>query len=171
MMNALVFVFALTFAGNDPSGRHVRSAEARVRALIDEGLSRSPTFRRLVESLDESDVIVYVETRVVPQRLELNGYLLHHIAAPGRHRYLRIVVSAEGRDQQLIGVLAHELQHAREVAQAPDARNDKSLEALFSRIGLCPGCVVGVYETAAAISLEAAVMKELTRPRVTANVQ
>jgi hypothetical protein len=165
LVDALVLLSALTCSCTAPTARHVRSTEPRVATLIAKGLSLSGTLRRLVQSLDESDVIVYVETSVVPQRFK--GYLLHHVTNRGHCRYLRVVVSAEGRDEHLIGVLAHELQHAREVAQAPEARDEKSLAALFSRIGLCPGCVGPVYETDAAISLEAAVKKELTTHGVT----
>jgi hypothetical protein len=136
-------------------------------ALIDQGRSLSATFRHLVESLDESDVVVYVETRVMTPRFK--GYLLHRITTGGQLRHLRIVIGTTGRDEQLIGVLAHELQHAREVAQAPEARDEESLRTLFCRIGLCPGCIVPAYETAAAISLEAAVSKELTTRGMTAS--
>src|SRR5688572_18891959 len=40
---------------------HVRTTDARLRRLIDEGLRTSPTFRSIVDRLIGSDVIVYLQ--------------------------------------------------------------------------------------------------------------
>src|SRR5205823_1196084 len=49
-------------AGADCSlGPRVRSSHAYLRAMIDEAALRSPTFRRLVASIEATDGLVYVE--------------------------------------------------------------------------------------------------------------
>jgi hypothetical protein len=114
--------------------------EQRILALIDAGLSRSGTFRSLVAALDASDVIVYIEPKLMRQNL--GGYLAHQVLAQGGYRYLRIVVEMQGAEGRLV-LLAHELQHAVEIAQSPDARDAESLENVFRRLAIPPGTTTG----------------------------
>jgi PadR family transcriptional regulator len=67
---------------------HVRASMARILALIEVGIHRSPTCRRLVDVLDASDVIVYIKQKLT--RDALDGYLEHNIVAGGAFRYLRV---------------------------------------------------------------------------------
>jgi len=67
-----------------------------------------------------------------------------------------------GLRQDVLPALAHELQHAVEIAQAPEARDAQALEALMRRIGWCRGG--RLFETGAALAIEARVRLELTRP-------
>ena len=158
-MHVTTVVLALTLHAAEGSERHVRSVEPRLVALVERGLSRSETFRRIVATLEQSDVFVLIESKVIPQRFK--GYLLHHVVTAGNRRYLRIVVGATGRDDDLVRVIAHELQHACEVAQAPHVRDEAAMDALFGRIGLCPGCVIPVQETSGAQRIEELVGREL----------
>jgi len=89
--------------------------------LIDAGLSRSTTFRSPVVMLNESDVIVYIEPKLT--REALGGYLQHRVVVGGQYRYLRVAVEIAGSERHLVSLLAHELQHALEIAQAPEARD------------------------------------------------
>ena len=144
----------------EPSRRHVRATERKILELIDEGVARSPTFRRLVETLNASDVIVYVDPKQTRQAL--GGYLAHNIVARGGYRYLHIAVEIRGADRRLVALLAHELQHAVEVAQDPDARDEDGLERLFARLALTFGCGgTSCSETLAAKEVEDAVGDEL----------
>ena len=140
---------------------HVRSTEPRILALVDEGKARSETFRRLVAALDASDVIVYLEPKMTRQRL--GGYLFHYVGGRGEWRYLRVAVDFHGAHDRVISLLAHELQHAVEVAQAPGARDAESLERLFSRRTIQSGCggTATCYETRASQDVEYAVGNEL----------
>src|SRR5580765_7193432 len=115
-----IMMLALVITSQNAAERHVRATEPRILALIDAGLSRSATFRRLVEALDASDVIVYIEPKLTRQ--DLGGFLSHQMIARGVFRYLRIAVKMQGAEGRLVPLLAHELQHAVEVAQSPDAR-------------------------------------------------
>jgi hypothetical protein len=124
---------------------------------------RSPTFRSLITKLNDSDVIVYLESRVT--REGLGGYLLHRVAAHGAYRYLRVIVNPHGRDERLMAVIAHELQHAVEIARAPEVGRSETVQAFFARIGFeCPGAC---HETIDAMNVEAAVSDEFRANRDT----
>ena len=159
-----MLVLALAITAQDSPDRHVRTMEPRILTLIDAGLSRSETFRRLVTTLNESDVIVYVDPKLT--RKGLGGYLAHNVIAQGDHRYLHIAVETQGSQRRLVSLLAHELQHAVEVAQAPDARDAESLQRTFSRLAIKFGCGgTTCYETQAAKDVEYDVSEELKTER------
>jgi hypothetical protein len=156
-----VMMLAAVLSAQDPSLRHVRATEPKILALIETGLSRSATFRRLVETLDGSDVIVYIEPKLA--RHGLGGYLAHSIVVRGGYRYLRIAIDWQGANGRVIPLLAHELQHAVEVSTAPDARDATSLAAAFERLSVSQGCAgsTSCTETQAAINIELTVREEL----------
>jgi len=162
MVTILMLAMAIT-AQNSTVG-HVRTTEPRILALIETGLSRSATFRRLVETLNESDVIVYVEQKL--GRDEFGGYLDHNITNTGAFRYVRLKIETKGQDIRLISVLAHELQHAVEVAASPDARDAVSMARAFGRLGTTSQCGnADCFETRAAIHVEDIVGAELKAAR------
>lgn len=155
-----MMLLALAVTAQDSSERHVRAAEPRILALIDAGTTRSATFRRLIAALDESDVIVYIEPKVTRQAL--GGYLAHNITTAGAYRYLHVAIETAGSEGRLIPLLAHELQHAIEVAQSPDARDSESLERVFGRLAVRFGCGgTSCSETQAAKDVERVVGDEL----------
>jgi hypothetical protein len=96
-------------------------------------MAASPTLCALVAALDGSDVIVHVSFAHAPK---LDGHLAHQLVDAGGRRYLRIVLAVRHSDRVLIPILAHELQHALEVAQAPDVRDAVALIGLYQRIGV-----------------------------------
>jgi len=156
----MIMTLALAVTAQDSSHRHLRASEPRILALIDAGLSRSAAFRGLVAALDESDVIVYVEPKTTRQ--SLGGYLGHQIVARGGYRYLRIAVETTGAEGRLVPLLAHELQHAVEVAGSPEAIDVETLQQLFVRLSVrfaCGGTTCS--ETQAAKDIEHVVSNEL----------
>jgi len=158
-------ILALAMTTQDPSARHVRATEAKILTLIDAGVSGSATFRGLIATLNESDVIVYIEPKLTRQAL--GGYLAHNVVAQGQYRYLRISVDISGAERRLVSLLAHELQHAVEVAHAPDARDAESLERLFGRFAIKFGCGgTTCVETQAAKDVEHIVREELGAPSI-----
>jgi len=158
MVAMMIAVAALT--AQDPSTHHVRSSDPKVVALFNTGMSRSETFRRLVDILDRSDVVVYVEPKTTRQAL--GGFLAHNVVVAGAYRYVHIAVEVQGAPGRLVPLLAHELQHAVEVAQNPEARDAKSLDALFDRLSVTFGCGgTTCSETQAAKDVEATVTAEL----------
>jgi len=154
-------MLALMFTAQDSAAkRHIRTADARILAFIEEGLSGSATFRQLVETLDGSGVVVYVEPKVAHDAL--GGYLLHDVTVAGPYRYLPVMVDIRGSKGRLIPVLAHELQHAVEVAQSPDARDAAGVLEAFRRRAQTFGCAkTDCYETRAAVDIENFVREEL----------
>jgi hypothetical protein len=115
----------------------------------------------LIETLNQSDVIVYIEPNVA--RHALSGYLVHNIVARGQYRYLRIAAAIAGSERRLVSLLAHELQHAVEVANAPYARDPESLGRLFDRVAITFGCgSSGCVETQTAMDVQYIVEEELS---------
>ncbi|MDQ3346583.1 MAG: hypothetical protein M3545_01305 [Acidobacteriota bacterium] len=127
--------------------RHVRAVDQRLTHAIADGLRRSSTFTGLVLALDRSDVIVYIETAPGMPASVAGRMLL--AAGPSTQRYLRIQIAGGVRGNELIALLAHELQHALEVAESPAVRDERTLIALYETIGH-PGSAAHRYDTMAA---------------------
>ena len=156
---AITMMLLAALAGQAASVRHVRASEPKIAALIEDGLARSATFRRLVESLDRSDVIVYIDPKLTRQ--SLGAYLAHNIVVSGGVRYLHIAIDTHGAESRIVPLLAHELQHAVEVATEPGVRDPRSVEQLFERLAIQFGCGgTSCTETQAAKDVEAAVSTE-----------
>jgi len=148
----------------EPSKHHVRAVDRRINTIFEGGMSRSATFRRLVDILDRSDVIVYVDPKAT--RPALGGYLAHNVVAAGGYRYVHIAVNMSGAQDRLVPLLAHELQHAVEIAQDPDARDELSVKQLFDRLAVVFGCDgTTCSETKAAKDVETIVAAELKTSR------
>jgi len=142
---------------------HVRSAQPKVVAVIRDGLSRSRAFEELITTLDSSDVVAYVEL-ASKMPTGLDGYLAHWVLPAGERRYVRIFIDFELDHDRLIETIAHELQHAIEVAKAPDVNSDEGMRKLFYRLD-SGGCRRGCTETAAAVAIQKIVSRELRAQR------
>src|SRR5919109_1124611 len=96
----------------------VRSDDPYVQSLIATGIERSPTFASLVDDLEQSDVVAFVEaSRQLPSTL--SGYLMF-VTNTSACRYVLIRVTTRYTDVQTIGTIGHELQHAAEIAAHPE---------------------------------------------------
>ena len=138
--------------------RHIRSTGNSVRKLLQRGYRESPTFADLVARLQRSDVIVYIED--VPHLPgTLDGRMMMLPRAHG-HRYVRIQIALRGSAVDAIAVLAHELQHAVEVADAVEVSDTDGLARLYRRIGLRVG--PHIYDTVAARQIGRNVRRELS---------
>lgn len=113
--------------------KHVRTTDPSLRALIRDARATSPTFRRLLARLERSDVIVYV-TRHYDMSPALDGQVTF-TANAGGVRYLNIRLAWDRPPRRLVATLAHELQHAVEIADAEDVVDEASLARAFSRFG------------------------------------
>ena len=142
----------------DPVGPRVRGATPKMQQLIQTGIKRSATFAALVSALSKTDVIVYVqETRDLPPRVD--GQLAI-TTGQSPQRYLRAQVLSGLGTTEMIAVVAHELQHAIEVAAHHEVRDSHSLAALYRRIGI--GAGRGAFDTLAAQMTGARVRVELS---------
>jgi len=138
--------------------RRVRTTDARMQALIEQGVRRSRTFSSLLSQLDQTDVIVYVE-RVRNLPAALAGRLLL-VSVARDQRYLRIQLGTGGTVEDAIATLAHELQHALEIGVSPEVRNQHALAELYRRIGQA-GIGRHTYDTVAAQITGRRVKREL----------
>ena len=153
--------------GDERSGAgvpHLRPLDSLAGAAIEGGLDRSPTFAALVQTIEGSEFIVYVESSR-KLRDGMKGCLVHGGAGP---RYLRVLLKTGLSVDERIGVLAHELQHVREVIQAGILNDSAAMDALFSRIGYNKRQQGGrqqEYETGAARLISAMVARDLRENR------
>lgn len=108
----------------------VRPLDARSRALLETGMRRSPAIQQLVGELEQSDVIVYVETGLV-------GYSGRtvFVGASAEARFLRITLDVPEIDDRLLAWLGHELQHAAEIARVPEVRSAEAVRQLYLALG------------------------------------
>lgn len=112
---------------------HVRTTDERLRTLIDEGLRTSPTFRAIVDRLVGSDVIVLLQCDPAAPA-NIDGRLTFASRAGG-FRYVIVRLRHQPGRVQFIGLLAHELQHAVEVAETAAIVDSPSLAREYGRIG------------------------------------
>ena len=111
---------------------HIRSDDRRLQALIDDALATSATVRALVERINASDVVVYVACEIDPG--SRGPGRLNFISAAGGYRYVLVRIRPRRRTDA-IAILAHELQHAAEIAEMPSVVDEASLAREYARIG------------------------------------
>ena len=141
--------------------RHVRSAQADVRALLTAGYQRSLTFKALVDEIESLDGIVYIEKTIALSR-DLDGALLLSVAGSRALPILRVLIRATLTGDYRIANLAHELEHVAEALRA-GAITSTDMSRLFASSdepGSRPG---SLFETAAAQGITRRVLKELSR--------
>ena len=84
---------------------------------------------------------------------------------------MHVVVNPELSQDRLLGVIAHELQHAVEIAETASVRSAADMRALFKRLdsGTCGVAPHSCRETDAAVRVQEKVLDELNgrtaRPR------
>jgi len=143
----------------NPRRPPIRSTDRRLRSLLEEGVRTSPTLRALVARLHASDVVVYLQCDgpAAP-----DGRLTF-LSSVGGSRYVVVRMSRFPRMQQ-IAMMAHELQHAVEIAETPAIVDGESLVREYRRIGYenawsqLPGIS---FDTKAAVRAGEQVLKEL----------
>ena len=124
-------------------------------AALARAIERSAIARRLVSQLESSNVIVHIVSQThMPGGI---GGTTRFVTSRGGYRYLRITIGAALPLPQRSAILAHELQHAWEVARS-SAETVEELKRLFEDEGHRAG---DFYETLAAIEVERNVRIEL----------
>jgi hypothetical protein len=138
----------------------VRPVDAAVRALVARGTQRSTTLRDLSTRLDDTDVVVYV--RFSRCNGSVAACLLWVSGDAGSRRLLIRLDNFGHPPDELTALLAHELQHAQEVATAPEIRDERSFQRSFASRGWKHGAG---FETEAARTVAAVVTAELVHAR------
>ena len=113
-----------------PRRPSIRSTDRRLRSLLEHGLRMSPTLRALVARLHASDVVVYLQCDGPSGP---DGRLTFLTTAAG-YRYVVVRMARLARAQQ-IAMMAHELQHAVEIAETPAIVDGPSLVREYRRMG------------------------------------
>ena len=133
-------MWVLALAASAIIGSNVRSTDARLTKVIADGVRHSPLIRRLTDVIDASDVIVYVERGECPSPAT-SCVLIGPRAGGVRFLRIRFTIDhglgkrAWHRDELSV-MLAHELQHAAEIAQWRDVVDDATLMGAYTRRGL-----------------------------------
>jgi hypothetical protein len=147
-----------------PGGPRVRPGDDRSAALLLEALERSTTMRSLVNRLESSDVIVYIQ-RQPSLRNRLAGSLTW-ISAAGGYRYVRVSWSPELSTSAAISTLGHELQHALEIASEASIVSADTMEDFYRKTGISVRDHTG-YDTLAARDRGDTVRREIAGVRST----
>lgn len=139
----------------------VRTAVADLRPTLANGIALSATFRSLVDRINRSDLVVYVQCGLFTET-RLLGRLLF-LSSVVNQRFVVIQIKCLQTQDALIVTLAHELQHAVEVAEVQSVIDAASMARLYAGIGELvsdnPGATA--YETTAALTSARRVHREL----------
>lgn len=146
-------------AVDPPGGPRLRPRDARTASWLDEGRARSPRLRELADTLSRGDLIVYIVADAHLPR-HLDGGLTWQATAGG-FRYVRVSLNPRLPRTQAIATLAHELQHALEVLEAPEVVCPLSLLHYFRRIGTSRGRDGHAWDTDAALDMGRDVRRDL----------
>ena len=160
-----------------PTVRNVRPRDTTASLLLRFGNERSARFRELVETLEASNVIVYIDVRQDAEHPVSGG--LTFIGESNGLRWVRATVDSGTHSfartcqdiVRLTSILGHELQHALEASQAPSLVDEREFASYFRSIGVDEG--PRVLDTMAARrtgSLVADELRGMTRRRDDATV-
>jgi hypothetical protein len=146
--------------------RRVRSTDPTIASLIARAYAQSGTFRQVVDSIDATNGIVYVE----PGRCSLvRACMLHSVTVAGPHRLLRVVVETRmAADCDLMASIGHELWHAWEVLSDPSLTSNAAITLFYGREGrrfIGAEDPPRLLETRAAVNAGLDVRAELRRHR------
>jgi hypothetical protein len=154
----LFVVYWFTVSVSVPAEPHVRPLDPYSVATYETGARQSITFRALVDTLQRSDLIVHVvTTRDLPA---LVAGTTRFVADRGSTRYVRVDLSASLAPKARVAVLAHELQHACEIAGSR-ARSSIGVEAFYRLRGRRAPTLTSGWETREAAAVERRVWLEL----------
>ena len=142
---------------------HVRSANPSIVALISLASQQSKTFRGLVETIDASNGIVYVESGDCGRGVRA---CLVSLTTDGGHRFLRVHVNMGEAEWDLMGSIGHELRHTIEVMSNQSVTDTAGLHYFYLHAGSTGGFLTP-FETKAAIEAGAAIRAEVQKYRRT----
>jgi hypothetical protein len=118
-----------------PAWTHTRPLTPGAAELLADAARRSVIIRTLLENLEQTDVVVYLSDSMTGSDEEPQAYLTF-LSQGGGIRYLLVrVASSWFPPTAAIPPLGHELQHAVEVAGAPEVQDAASMAQLYRRIG------------------------------------
>ncbi len=139
---------------------HLRPTSPWSAALIADGAALSRTVRGQLADLEHSDLVVYVALKPSVPGNDVPLASLRFLTRAGSVRYVLITVDlSRNSPLERIAYLGHELEHALEVARAPQVTDEAGFRRLYERIGHRDGR--GRYETERARLMGLHVMREV----------
>jgi hypothetical protein len=126
-------VVAAALSAQGESMPRLRSSHPYIRAMVAEAQVRSATFRRLVDAIEATNGIVYIEDARC--RHGVNACLPIAVTSAGGYRFMRVLVDATRQDWDVMSSIGHELQHAVEVLSQPGIQTGEQAFFEFYRSG------------------------------------
>lgn len=146
-----------------PRFTRVRSSEPYINELIRDGYARSAAFRELVDVLQQSNVIVSIHPLTCAGGRIRSCLVAVEGSSRERHIWIKVDPQYTIKDR-LTATIAHELQHAVEIAEHPNVFDASSTLLLYRRIaiGACGRGLSEECETQRALDTEKRVIEELS---------
>ena len=144
----------------------VRTDNTSIAALIAAATEQSATFKDLIDTINASDGIVYVEAGTCGHGVR--ACLVHSVTVAGLNRILRITVDTHMKDHDVMWYTGHELQHAVEVLSDRTVRSDVAMYFFYEQQGTM---FARRFETAATIDAGDAVRDEVRHSRARAEAR
>ena len=148
---------AVTAVADQGTMPRVRSSNPSFVALIAHASEQSATFRGLIETINGSDGIVYVEAGECGH--EVTSCVVG-VTAAGDYRMVWIKVDEDKSECDLIASIGHELRHATEILNDSDVRSSNEMFLFYLR-NARPAAGPISFETRAAIDAGVAVRYEI----------
>jgi hypothetical protein len=140
-------------------GPHVRALDPASAALIKDAQQRSATVRDLFKKLQTSDIVAYVRIAPSPEGTPEAGFTF--VGMSKAARFVMASISGEAAADRRIELLAHELQHAVDLAGVAWVTSSTQLRRYMNLNGWRDADTGVGYETASACRTERQVRKEL----------
>jgi hypothetical protein len=158
---ALAFSFGRPALAQDA---HVRPLTPMARDAVTRGIEQSSSFRALVERLNGSNVVVYVQDeRALPPALAAR---LTFMTTAGGSRFVMVQLSRRLPPSRQVAALGHELQHAVEIAERPWIVDDRSLAGEYASLAIArppERATMQFFETARALATTQRILREVMR--------
>lgn len=129
-INASIVIRA---SSDDEPIPHIRPTDGRLRALVNDAARSSPTVRALIERITASDVVVYLACE--RDATVRSAARLNFVATAGGVRYVMVRMKLGQARAAAIALLAHELQHVAEIADAKAIVDEQSMGREYERMG------------------------------------
>jgi hypothetical protein len=151
---------AIAAGAETPAVSRVRASTAAIARLIHQASERSKTFRGLVETIDASDGIVYVEEGTCGHGVRA---CFVTVTMAGPTRMLWVKVDTRKVDSDLMSSIGHELRHTIEVLGTRTVTSQIAMYFFYSQM-VQAQAGGRAFETAAAVEAGEAVRAEVRHP-------
>ncbi len=141
------------------SGPHVRALSQDSAIVLASAQQKSATVRDLLDKIQASDLVVYVNVAALPADSPESG--LSFISTSKMARFVLVTISSRAAADRRVELLGHELQHAVEVAGQEWVADNARLKSLMTVIGWRDENKARGYETTAANNVENQVRRDV----------